>query len=697
MNEKQAMQPEHPAAEQSGSKTLKEPKEKTSEKKRSGSGALWLFFWLWGNAVFMECELRLLTGVSFWGVGLVFIVLFSAVPAFIMTAVCCLFPRKPSVILSMVFMGLQCALYIVQMFYYFVFSTFLTTFSLFNGAGAMGFSDTIQAVLLQIWPYIAILLIPSILFTIFGRRMTRRRSFQSSAISAALAVGVHFFAIGCLYAFGTGYFTPYDYYYRNPSLNQSVDKLGLFTTFRLDVQRYFLGTDSIRPLVEAPALESASPSSSASQHAAAEPSATSTAAVSEAPIEYSYQTLDIDFDALAASTDDAALQAMHQYFCSVQPTRQNEYTGLFEGYNLITITAESFAPYAIDEELTPTLYKMAHSGFEFTNFYCPEWPVSTSDGEYVNCLGLIPKPGVWSLYLQGQRGNLLPFTLGNQFSDLGYQTKAYHNNSYTYYNRDISHPAMGYAYTGVGNGLDIEQTWPQSDYEMVDVTTADYLNGKPFHTYYMTVSGHMEYNWGGNDMAAKHRDLVEDLPLSEAAKAYLACNIELDRAMELLLQRLEEAGVADKTLIVLSPDHPPYGLEKSEVSELIGHEVEQNFEYYKSTLIMYNPAVEHQVIDKPCTAMDILPTLSNLFGLEYDSRLLMGCDVFSDAPPLAFFGNRSWITDRASFNSSTGEAASLNGQPVDQAYIDSINQVIADKFTYSPMILDYDYYRVALE
>src|SRR5690606_30821418 len=103
---------------------------------------------------------------------------------------------------------------------------------------------------------------------------------------------------------------------------------------------------------------------------------------------------------------------------------------------------------------------------------------------------------------------------------------------------------------------------PESDVEMIDVTTDEYVHDEPFHAYYMTVSGHLLYNWGGNFIAAKNRQLVQDLPYGEAGKAYLATQIELDRALGLLLDRLEEAGVADRTLIVLSADHYPYGLEK---------------------------------------------------------------------------------------------------------------------------------------
>ena len=36
---------------------------------------------------------------------------------------------------------------------------------------------------------------------------------------------------------------------------------------------------------------------------------------------------------------------------------------MFKGKNLILLTAEGFSPYAIDQELTPTLYKLTHEGF----------------------------------------------------------------------------------------------------------------------------------------------------------------------------------------------------------------------------------------------------------------------------------------------------------------------------------------------
>ena len=295
-----------------------------------------------------------------------------------------------------------------------------------------------------------------------------------------------------------------------------------------------------------------------------------------------YNVMEIDFDKLIIEESDEETKKMHEYFKSVEPTAKNDYTGLYEGYNLIVLTAEGFSSYAVHEEMTPTLYKMVNEGYRFENFYTAIWEVSTSDGEYVALNSLIPKSGVWSF--QKSANNYLPFVLGNQLKKLDYQTNAYHNHSYKYYDRHLSHPNMGYDYKGLGNGLVVKETWPESDLEMLEVTVPEYIGQEPFHTYYMTVSGHMQYSFTGNYIAWKNRQFVEGLGMSDQAKAYIATQIELDRALEHLLRELEEAGIADRTLIALSADHYPYGLDDETIDEFFGHPVEKNFELYENTL-----------------------------------------------------------------------------------------------------------------
>lgn len=251
---------------------------------------------------------------------------------------------------------------------------------------------------------------------------------------------------------------------------------------------------------------------------------------------------------------------------------------------------------------------------------------------------------------------------------------------------------MGYDYKGVGNGLEVRKTWPESDVEMMELTIPTYINKERFHTYYMSVSGHVPYTFSGNFQADKHKSEVQNLDLPDECKAYLACNIEFDRAMKYLLQKLDEAGKLDNTVIVISADHYPYGLSKKGIDALAGHTVEENFELYKSSLIIWKKGLPTKIIDQPTSSLDIIPTISNLFGLEYDSRLLMGRDILSDSDPLVIFSNRSWITDKALYNSKTGEVKDLTSKAVTDEYVRGIKKLVSDKFEYSAKILDNDYY-----
>ena len=350
---------------------------------------------------------------------------------------------------------------------------------------------------------------------------------------------------------------------------------------------------------------------------------------------------------------------------------------------------------AMDPERTPVLYEMAHSGLVFDHFYTPLWGVSTSDGEYTTTTGLIPKSGVWS-YSQSA-GNYMPFGFGNQFSQLGYRTMAFHDYLYTYYDRDKSFPNMGYEYYALGHGLELEEIWPPSDLEMMEEIVPMFVDEEQFMVYCLTVSGHLNYTYEENAMSRRHWDEVAGLPYSEGPKAYLACQMELELAMESLLTQLEEAGRLDDTVIVLSGDHYPYGLTDEEYSELLGRQVDPNFEIFQNTLILWNAQMEEPVrVEKLCSSLDVMPTLANLFGLEYDSRLMAGRDILSDEPGLVIFSNYSFLTEEGAYNSVLDEFRSWDGSPPDEAYVQSQIAEVQNRVAYSAMILDHDYYRVAL-
>ncbi len=420
------------------------------------------------------------------------------------------------------------------------------------------------------------------------------------------------------------------------------------------------------------------------------PTAAPTPSLTPTPIDTSPNILDIDFATLAETETNDIIKKMHLYFSQAEPTNKNEYTGMFEGYNLISICAEAFSPYVISEELTPTLYRMYHEGFQFTDYYEGVWFSSTSDGEYLMDTGLYPQQ---YRSMAKSAENLMYFCLGNQFRKLGYTTFAYHNHTYDYYSRDLSHPNMGYTYKGEGNGLAEQDTWPESDLIMMQETLPDYLNEENFHIYYMTVSGHKDYLFSNNRMSKKNRELVEGLDYSEPVLAYIACNLELEHALAYLVEELEAAGKLDKTVFVLTADHYPYGLTNEELNELAGEELDESFGIYKNALLIWNSAMEEPVVtDKPCSNVDVLPTVSNLFGLEYDSRLLMGRDILSDEPGMVFFNNWSFITELCTYSSRTGELIVKDGVELPSGYRKTITSILSSRFDMATKLLNENYY-----
>ncbi len=635
-----------------------------------------------------------------------------------------LFPIRKVRAASSVITFLAGLVYGTQLVYYRIFQTPLSLISITGAGDALKFVDIILEAIWKNIIAILLLFVPFILLLIFKKILVfKERSFIEWSYVLLFCVISFSSAIVCVASTGDEPISQYNLYFHETSPELSINKLGVMTTMRLDLEKLVFG--EVKSEIEDELMDSSSentpglpegtgpsnndasseqggstgsnkpgtptqiPGDSGEAGKATDGDRPSEPQEPAAPLK-PYNVMDIDFKTLMASGEDNPLYTMHEYFSSVEPTATNQYTGMFKGCNLIMFTAEGFSPYVISPELTPTLYKMTNEGFVFNNFYNPVWWVSTSDGEYVACTGLIPKGGVWSFYKSAE--NSMPFTMGNQLKKLGYITKAYHNHTYSYYRRDLSHPNMGYDYKGVGNGLAVKETWPESDLEMIEVTADEYIGQQPFHAYYMTVSGHMNYNFGGNHMARKNKEYVEDLPYSDTSKAYIACNLELEFALSSLMEKLEAAGVAENTVIVLSPDHYPYGLEKKYLDELAGHEVEKNFELYKSTLIIYKKGMEPVIVDKTCASLDIIPTLSNLFGLDYDSRLLMGSDILSDSPALTIFSNRSWITDRARYNSTSGKVTFTDGTKQDKEYVSSVNRKVSDKFRYSKRILETDYY-----
>lgn len=646
----------------------------------------WLLLYLWAAAVVPELALRCACCKSwgaFWGPGLVLAPLFALVPALAFFILCTAIPSpKANFRISVGYSAFVFLLSASQLLYHRVFGTFYTIRSIANGLPEL--SSTAVRALLGGLPAILLMAVPLGLLLVFGKRafsFKPVRSWKSHIPMAVSCVLVQLLTVLSLPLFGgTGDVSAYGLYHRSADSSASVNKLGVLTAFRLDLQRTLTGGSASGTIV---LEETTLPEATAAPSGPVE---------ATTPAEYGPNILDIHFDALIEQEDNAAIAEVHQYFASRTASMKNDKTGLFQGCNLILITAESFSDLAVSQELTPTLYKMTQEGYYFTNYYTPDRGVSASDGEYAFLTGTIPEDGEWSF--QASAGNFMPLTMAQRLIKLGYSAYAYYGHSYDLYGRDKYLENLGYEYKAYGHGLDVTYQWPESDVEVIDLSSDDYVFDTPFTAYYMTVSGHREYTFSANAMSVKNQAAVADLPYSETVRAYLACQLELEKAVTLLLERLEAAGVLENTVIVLTSNHYPNGLTAEQLGELLGHTPESNFEVYKTGCVIWKYGMEGEIVDTPASHLDLLPTLSNLFGLEFDSRLYMGRDVFSNGQPFVCFRNRSWITDKAMYNAETGEVTSLTGEPVDDAYIQAMCTEVSNRFTVSARILEYDYWRV---
>lgn len=689
-------------------------------------------------------------------VRLIYPIVFSIPLGLFFTALFCMLPKIANGVLSTLVMVAAVVWTCTQVCYSSVFQTYMEISKIAMGADvAAGFGGEMKDAIVGNLPKIILLLvvIAAWSFVLFRFIIKDRQKPVLGLASLAVCVVLHFGAYGTLYFEGNGAYSPSSMYKQFPRiLDNNVTNFGVLTSFRLELQDTIVKRKApaagnsfqeidmgallggSTPTPKPTSTPTPSPTPTPTRIPGATPTPTPAITNTPTPTPTPVKTtniLDIDYDAIMAKETDEALMALHKYVSAQPGSSVNEYTGMFEGYNLIMICAESFTSYMIDEELTPTLYKMQNGGFSFNNFY-GTFKSITTNGEYAFCTGLMPNTVGTTDELKTDSTFLasatkyLPYCMGNVFSSMGANTFAYHSNYGSYYQRSTTHPNMGYnvlrfldgAYINGEFSKDGALTYsngkkrPNSDEETAQQTLADYLNDrdengnvKQFHAYYMTYSGHHPY-WDVNDtehtkspMVFQNREIVDKLDCSDRVKAYIAANLELENMLTVILEGLEEAGCLDNTVIVVTNDHYPYGLYDKEFKELatmMGKTIEKTYGMYENTFICYNAAMETVEVDTPCCTVDIIPTLLNLFGVDYDSRMLAGTDVLDPTSfHIAMLYNQSFITDKIKYNTSNGKVSYIvDKSEVPQAYIDACISYVQNKFAISLQVLENDYYRV---
>lgn len=382
-----------------------------------------------------------------------------------------------------------------------------------------------------------------------------------------------------------------------------------------------------------------------------------------------------------------------------QLINDNEHTGIFKDKNLVLVLAESLNTFPIDEELTPTLYKMTTEGIYFDNYYAPLYQGSTSDSEFISQTSMIPSmfDGV-TCYAYGN--NYYPYALANLFKNDDYNTDSFHSSFASYYNRELFHESLGFdKFYGIEDlSIEYPPFFQNGTNWIEDAILFNYSLSKTdannkFYDFIISASGHMPYVYRDENDYNLYE--INNNPrfknLSEEAKNYLACQMNLDKGLNQLLTDLEDRGILNDTIIAVYGDHYPYGVTDDIAIGEVLDDVVYGYEKNRVPFIIYDPSgntkaeINHTL---GCT-FDIYPTLCNLFELDYKKMFVVGNDLLGDKKHIVPFMDGSILTDDFYYNAETGGIDFFNEET------DNYKEVLSsvkEQFETGKKVIAGDYY-----
>ena len=408
--------------------------------------------------------------------------------------------------------------------------------------------------------------------------------------------------------------------------------------------------------------------------------------------DYTRHIDDTKWIELMNNENDKIIKNLHEYYMSQSITDKNEYTGLFKDKNLILIMVEALDMAAIDKNLTPTLYKLTQEGWYFNNYYAPKYSCTTGESEFIALTSIIPSNTTCTPHTYVD--NNYSSSIFNLFNDAGYTSTSYHGWNDNYYPRTKLHKNMGSTfYNSDTLGFSTNGGWT-SDLKLMEKIYPMFSQNDKFFSFVITVSMHFSYDFD-DATTRKNWDKVKNLDTGVSMKRYLAKAIEFDLSLEYLLDSLEKDGKLEDTVIAIFGDHHPYNLDFDYLNDFSNVDRYEDLNEDLMPFIIYNSEMKPQTISKTASTFDILPTLANLFDLNYDPRYYMGKDLFSDEETVVIFPTGNWVTDKAIYFAGKNDYK-LKDSTLGEDYIKKINKIVSNKFTASDNTLKKDYFKYSI-
>lgn len=335
----------------------------------------------------------------------------------------------------------------------------------------------------------------------------------------------------------------------------------------------------------------------------------------------------------------------------------NDYTGLLNGYNVVTIMIETGISQMVNKTLTPNLYSMLNDGINCENNFCKN---KTNVSEFIGIAGNYPTTGLSN----NKESHMFPFALPQVLNNK-YDTYYFHDVgvSRDIYSRKKLMPEIGFDHSYFHE--DLHPTTPEwhwgGNYPLDSETIKELLkkipteSTKPFYMHYTTLSMHGPY------VNPSNKKLLDSLYYDDLRSAidngqwinplkgsvneqcminYMLAAMDFDAGLGKMIEEFKSRGIFDKTLFVLYGDHDLYykGADGNPISfDLYDTEEIKDYRLYDTVLCFYNTTLNNKIISdnkykniKQFTSINVIvPTILDLLGEKYLTNIYLADSIFS--------------------------------------------------------------------
>jgi len=360
--------------------------------------------------------------------------------------------------------------------------------------------------------------------------------------------------------------------------------------------------------------------------------------------------------------------------------------GTYKGVPIILVQVEALPGFDIDATVGGKAVTPNFSAFAKQSYYWPNMSPqlargNTSDVEWSVQSGMNP-PANAAAVLEYTNREVpgLPRLLDEQ---QGYASFTGHPNQARFWNRTSLYPALGFGryYDRVFYGTTDAMWSGTSDERFFDksanlIKQAD-AKGKPYYANLLNLSSHHPFGY-----VPVERRPLRMTPAQEQTVLgkHLGAISYTDKAFGEFLGELEDAGIADKAIIVVLGDHwavRARDIKSADDKALALEVLGPNFTFadqMRVPLMIRMPGQTKGIISKEAVAQtDIYPTLADAVGLDTAGIPLVGRSLFerhtrlvqlrSGAPQGSFVSNRSIVMAGIDLPSSTAMSR-FDGRPL---------------------------------